>query len=619
VPGGRQGPSLTVLEGDEAAAEVRKLSRLADRQRRTDGSPGFRYRRQLVIWWWALIWAAGFIARAAHWDAVAVGLGALLVTGATVAGARGAGDFTRPVLNGATVWACCQMIIAWLAGRGWWTGIGLLGWGAFAALWLNHHGWRPPAPQDKKPETDAEIFAELAEAQKWDARLLLPAREIANGVQYEIRCNGRRMDIGQVLAKPEKIAAAFGSRLDECYVENHPSGEHHRGILTRLRSATLETPREWDGQGIDLATGTARVGRFPDADAHEMWWLPGKGGGIKHCFATGCDGSGKTSAIDLSLCIAVTSRHAGRGIVAPVILDPQAGQSLPAWVDHVPTARGVTECLAWLEAVYQAMFARSEQLARFRWKLLADKKTAVPADDPRPGRVRKGIGFFDPVLTGLPIILIVIDECPVLLKIPGVEGKLTEIAKLGRKCGFRLLLAAQVPSVKEMKSAELRSILNGGNQFMFRAGDKVTEGMMNMPAKPNLIPKFFRDGRPTQGLGHASTIEQRPRAPYRSDFEPDPYEVAETADIERPDETVAARMREVIEAENVSAEELARLAGEQERAMVTLLGLLERGPVEWGQLVMDSGLRASVAGAAFARLAAEGKARRDGDLAEAVT
>jgi len=610
-----------VLEGEAAEREVKKIARLADRERRAgrDGQ-AFRFRNQLAPAGWLAVALAGLAARAAGlgWLTVAVALA--LTCGVTWAASRGASRFASVALPSAIVWACCQAGIMWYAGVGWWTGIGLIGWGMHAAPWIEHYGWSPRPQQPDPPESDADIFAELCEVQKWHARLLLPARRIPHGLQYEIRCNGRRTPFSKIAARPEEIAAAFGARPDECYAEPHPSGEAHRGLLTRLGTATLEQPREWDGSGVDLAAGTARAGRFADGtDARALFWKNGKGGGIKHFWLSGCDGSGKTSLLDLLLCIATATRdRSGRGLIAPVILDPQDGQALPAWMDHLPTARGIAECAVWVDALYEAMFARSRQLAGFRWKLLADKRTAVPADDPRPGSVRKGIGFFDPVLTGLPVIMIVIDECPILLAVPGIEDKLTKIAKLGRKAGFMLVMAAQVPSVKEMKSAELRSILNGGNQFMFRAGDRVSGGMMNMPADPNKIAKFFRNGQQTEGLGYASTLDARPTVPFRADYEPDPYEVAERADIARADGTVAARMREVIAAADASAEQLARLADEQEQAKLTLLGLLEDGPAEQGDLAVRSGIRPSVLAAALAAAVAEGTARRDGSRVEAV-
>ena len=125
--------------------------------------------------------------------------------------------------------------------------------------------------------------------------------------------------------------------------------------------------------------------------------------------------------------------------------------------------------MTWLRGLHAAMFERSADLAQLVWA------------HPGTGRERKGIGFYDYAIiaaararTGLPplpVIEITIDEAPVLLALKGAAPLILDILKLGRKVGFRVRLAAQVPSIAELGKGEIRSILNGGNGMPAYAGN----------------------------------------------------------------------------------------------------------------------------------------------------
>lgn len=564
----------------------------------------FRFRNHLVPLGWIAAATAGLAAHHAGAWALA------LVT--YVAASLAAGLFVRhrpPFPRQATA-----SFAAWMTVTGTLTAVAglvrpldialVLVWGWMAGRWLHHYGWRPMHPAVVTFDTSVHaIFARLAEKNKWSAHLG-SGRPIENGMQYPVICDGAHTHIDQIMDKPAAVAAAYDAPTTEAYVEPEQSGIKSRGLFTRLDRGTLDDVRIWDGATVDRDTGLAVVGRFPDGKPVRERYLIRPRDGVKHTLITGCDGSGKTGLIDLGLSISATS-----GFIAPVILDPQMGQALPAWRDHVPYACGPEQCMAFLRGLHGAMMDRSDYLGQLEWV------------DAR-GKTRRGMGWFDPFLTGLPIIEITIDEAPVLLAMKGAVPLVLDLGKLGRKAGFRLRLAAQVPSMKEMGATELRSILVGGNVFCLRAGDKVSGGMVNIPAPPWELPKVFRNGLPTYGLGYAATVDSRPASPMRTDLVPDAYEVAETTRIRGMDDRAAAKMAEIIAQDEATAAELQQLANDSARIALAVLAKLRAEPMAMGELLVacqDLNLGISQVTDALAKLQGDGDVRLDGTVYRVVT
>jgi hypothetical protein len=137
------------------------------------------------------------------------------------------------------------------------------------------------------------------------------------------------------------------------------------------------------------------------------------------------------------------------------------------------------------------------------------------------------MGFFDAQLTGLPIVMVIIDEAPVLLSGDGNAKLAAEMVrltagngKLGRKVGVSEWLAAQVPSLAELGGDQaLRSMLVGGNVLCLRTGDRVSAAMVGLESDPSTLPKYFPNSQPTWGLGYAVTMDDR-QAPMRTDLVP---------------------------------------------------------------------------------------------------
>ena len=378
-------------------------------------------------------------------------------------------------------------------------------WALFTVPWVRHYAWRPADARQEpgKPDirSDEAIWERLAKRRKWSGTLG-PVEQIPGGRKYPILLDGAETHIGQVMSDPRAIAAAFDKPLTEAYPEPHPSGVESRGYLTVLKSGTLDEIREWDGRGI-TAAGFATPARFADGQPARMrFWVPRDG--TRHALIAGTSGAGKSVLLDLLVWLAITSDVP----VVPVILDPQNGQSLPQWRGKVPYAAGLNECMAMLTGLHNAMLGRSRDLATQTW-----------ADE--DGYEQQGFEFFDPALTGLPVIMPIIDEAPMILNGGGNSKRAAvavqmvgDMAKLARKTGLSVQLVAQVPSLSELGDQSLRSMLVGGNVVCLRTGDKVSAGMLGLDVDPSALPKYFPSGEPTGGLGYVIGPDNR-QAPMR--------------------------------------------------------------------------------------------------------
>ena len=605
-------PAFVVPKTDRAThRKIQKLidAQLEEIQGRKKTPHLHRFRFNLV----PMVWLAGaMVGLASHYlhTFLLTAITGVIAVIASVVATRGRPAKVRKHVQGAAVWAACWSVAFALLGPGWWGGVWEAGWAVTAGLWTERYRWKGPGDAPAGPTTVEIAWRELCAEQKWFATLG-PAVRLNGGAgeRYPIICNGRKTPIGKIISAPDAIAAAYDGTLTTVVVEPREDGVRSRGWLTILKTNTLMEPRHWDGIGLDPETGLAVVGRFPEGgDAHERYFQRGVGGGARHTIIGGADGSGKTGKLDQGLCISTAS-----GLFMSVILDPQMGQALPAWQDQLPYAMGIEECMAYLRGLYVAMMARSEYLAGVRWV------------HPRTGKVRKGMGFFDPFIEitgedgmrrplGLPFVEIVIDEAPILLAVKGASELITNIAKLGRKVGFRLVLAAQVPSLAELKAAELRSILVGGNVFGFRAGDKVSGGMLNLAGKPHEIPKYFPDREPTRGLCYCDTIEGRGSVPMRSDWieEERLYDFAETATY-RSDSEVADMIAGSLGADRVRASELASAADDAAAQQLKVLGVLTSAMGAADLIAGCDGMRVSEVADAVDALEADGRIRRSKD------
>jgi hypothetical protein len=388
-----------------------------------------------------------------------------------------------------------------------------LTWVPFAAVWARHYRIRPEeakAEQETRVDTtsDTAVWARLAAKRKWSAWLTDP-EVIPGGVKYRIEMDGVETHVGNIMAEPRAIAAAYRSAQTEAYVEPHPTGIESKGTFTKLRAGTLQAAVEWDGRGF-TADGLARVARFADSQPVRIRaWIPRDG--ARHGMVSGTMGAGKSALLDLLIWLALRSAVP----VVPIVLDPQNGQSLPQWRGKVIYAAGVDECVRMRRALNAAMMDRSRRLASMTWD-----------DD---GFKAKGMQFFDARLSGLPIVMPITDEAPLLLsggesKNPKLAAEMTSLTadagKLGRKAGESEWIVTQVPSLAELGGDQaLRAMFVGGSVIGLRSGDRVSGGMVGLQTDPFTLPKYFPDGSPTQGIGYAATMDNR-QAPMRTDLVP---------------------------------------------------------------------------------------------------
>lgn len=527
-----QPAAVIQVRGRHARALTRELTAARPAGRGKEGTaaggapavPGaWRFRRHLVPFaWLAGLTAASALRAAPHpllcglAASVAAPLLMVLFTRHLPDWTRRAADvaalFTSiwlPVLAVVPLRSC----IAWL----------LLTWAPLAALWTRHYRWRaaPAAPAAGAPASDLVIWDKLAGKRRWAGRLGDLEPLPGGGRRYPILLDGAETHIGQVMAEPRAVAAAYDRPQTEAYAEPDPTGVESRGYLTILDGGTLETVREWDERGIG-EDGTAVIGRFADGQpARVRFWVPRDG--TRHSLIAGTSGAGKTALIDMLIWLALK----GAVPVVPIILDPQNGQSLPQYQDKLLYAAGIGECVRMVRGLNAGMMDRSRRLASMTWD-----------DD---GHKARGMPFFDARLTGLPVVMPFTDEAPVLLSGDGNPRLAAEMirlagerAKLGRKTGMSEQLAAQVPSLGELGDQALRSMLVGGNVICLRTGDKVSAGMVGLQADPYALPKYFPSGEPTQGLGYVVSIDNR-QAPFRSDLVPgrmrhEPVEVPQLED-----------------------------------------------------------------------------------------
>lgn len=302
-----------------------------------------------------------------------------------------------------------------------------------------------------------------------------------------------------------------------------------------LKKGTLFGPQHT----LDPETGLAPIGVYYDgAQANYRFFLPGSG--AVHSFITGTSGSGKSRLLDALLGIERRSP-----LVCSIVIDPQAGLSLPDWPDGVAVfAPGNEFGIVVLRAVHAIMKERSKRYNRMKW---IDEK----------GRTRVGRAFFVP---GDPdeLLSLTLDEAHDLFNDPeyGEEAVkiVGDLAKEARKVGIKFRLANQSPNASELGGETLiRDILQGGNNAVLRSGSSATgkraAGTALGDIDPGAIPKEFNDGTNTGGLGYLAGPDNR-AAMWRAPNVEDPYGLAHegfTTGIEQASIDALPIVRHVLE------------------------------------------------------------------------
>jgi DNA-binding CsgD family transcriptional regulator len=324
----------------------------------------------------------------------------------------------------------------------------------------------------------------------------------------------------------ERIAKAYRIPAVSVNVEHVPSKVEHRARLSVFQSNPLQNVRLWEGpEQMEAKTGTAPIGVYMDDQlTNYRFWRPGSG--PVHDLIAGTTDAGKSRLVDMLLAYERHSPH-----IVSWVIDPQRGQSLPVWQDAVDWfADSVDEGLIMLRELHAFMLDRNRRLANLVW---VDFK----------GRERRGVDHFDPVALGLPILSVTIDEAHLLLQNPEAAAILEAVAKMARKCGIKLRLIVQVPTLDQLgNSTTLREMVASGNVIVLRTGGPVAGQVAlngTLPVEPHKIAKEWPDGSTTSGLGFADVPGAR-ASMMRTFLVEDPYHWAvtgETASFSDEDKT----------------------------------------------------------------------------------
>lgn len=309
------------------------------------------------------------------------------------------------------------------------------------------------------------------------------------------------------VAATERIASAYNTSRASVVVEPLASGDASRARLMVLTRNPLEEIHPWPGPHLfDAAEGIAPIGVYPDGtQACYQFWR--RGSGAVHGLLAGTSDAGKSRQVDMLLGY---ERHSG-GLVCSWICDPQHGQSLPDWMDHVDfAARTAEEGIVLLRMAVAVMYARNDYLARVEW-----------TDD--RGRRRVGKAHFEPT-PAMPLLSLTIEEAHAVLAYEEAAKLAEAIGKMGRKCGVALRLVVQVPLLAQLgNSTTLRDAVAGGNVIVLRTANRLSSPtVLPMPVDPAQLPRRFPDGSSTAGLGFVLGATDR-QAPMRGYYDLDPF------------------------------------------------------------------------------------------------
>lgn len=378
---------------------------------------------------------------------------------------------------------------------------------------------RTGAPADETPEADepdaepveevdlTDLEALRAQIQAWwqakvtptaPKRGFIPGSAILDlnvdehASRLHVQLDGDEMDFSELEQRRKRLASSRGTSKFNVQVKKVPDEREDQAIITIFHRNPLPELVPFPGPSIDLATGCAVVGRCDDlSPALIRFWEPGSG--TWHELVCGASGSGKSRYLDQAL---INERHCldeyGRHLIVSWIMDPQNGQSLPDWQDRVDRfARTPAECMAMLEEVRAEMFARNLHLAQKKWTDAQDRE-------------RTGVSHFTPS-ADMPILSVTIDESPTLLADPRFKDIIKRILGMARKCGIRLRLVTQIPSISELgNDFNIRPLIAAMCLVCLRTVDAITGGAFpGLPGDPKKdLPEFFPDGSRTFGLGY---------------------------------------------------------------------------------------------------------------------
>lgn len=309
-----------------------------------------------------------------------------------------------------------------------------------------------------------------------------------------------------MIAKTAVATAKFKLPFGQFAIDAPDDGRMDRARIAMFHTNPLRQPQIWPGSDFNLEAGTSSAGVLIDGSLPTYVWSIPKSGAW-HDLVAGTNGAGKSSFISMLL---ATSRAAG-GAIVDWVIDPQEGQSAPAWVGNVDRFATTAETgLILLRQAEQVMYARNKLLSSYKW---TDEK----------GRKQPGYSYFPWMSINMPLLVITVFEAHAVLALPGAREVVENIAKMARKCGIKLRLEVQVPLLDQLGNSQtIRDQVAAGNVIVFRTANRLTAQVAfngALPVDPSLIPKLFPGKEPVQeritaGLGfllggEASSLQLR--------------------------------------------------------------------------------------------------------------
>lgn len=353
--------------------------------------------------------------------------------------------------------------------------------------------WEKVSGQGKAlPGAELENIAEHQEPKRWEADINLPSGDLT---------------VENVFSAHRRICSAFSARRDNVILDEAKGGAEDRAKLTVVLEnpchGVIEYNESWQ---TEYAEGCFPFHTYPDGFRGGLrLWQPMSG--TAHALFSGDTRSGKSAGMEAGAIQTMMT-----GMVWPLIGDPQGGQSMPALCGpegHAKSKATDPEAvLNQLLAIREAMYVRSRLLQRMKWR--DEDGTHV------------GIGFYDPQVTGLPILLYILDEAHVACNDPEygeqIVALIDEIVKMAGKTGIAVWLATQYPGIEELGGKmSVRQQLVAGNVVSYRNSASVSKGMVlpsHMPS-PYDIPKETPEGGHTKGTAVVySAAPRSSRATY---------------------------------------------------------------------------------------------------------
>lgn len=323
-----------------------------------------------------------------------------------------------------------------------------------------------------------------------------------------------------------KIARAYAVGTSMVSIIADPLDANRAMILVQ-RTSPLSAGNSWNGDGIDVDTGSAETMTLEDGTrGRHPFWRPGWGALME--LIAGCTGSGKSEYVNLLLAL---ERKSGR--VVSWVGDPQMGQSLGDVRDGVdwfaPTNE---EILVMLRTAVTVMLARNLLITRMR----------VTEIRPDGQVVQRRVKYVE-VSPGFPLLSITIDEAHLPMNDPDVGKEIVKLlallAKSGRKANVKVRLLVQSPLLSELKDSVLRAQLASGVVTVFRTADRLTGPAAwpggKMPGDPSALPATWENGDTAAGVGFSSATD---RMRMRSDYAGDLWDVMNSGDTVSLEEAV---------------------------------------------------------------------------------